>query len=262
MTSWAGILLATFGAFEAPFPSAEEVGKGGCQPSMRSLAGADEGNPAFAASVEGWSAGTGWTRPLGLDGLDLWGAWARIPLPFDGGLDARWKSLTADPVYREDQIALDVGTLWNQVTAGFGLRAGRVEVGGLVLGHPVGWAAGGIWAPVPGVQAGVSWEDPSGIDPSGIRTPWEVRIGGGCRSNDSGWAFQVGASKLQETAWRWSLGQEWKWRPLRFRIGLRSDPLVLCLGLGVELGRIRIDWATETETRFGWQQHAGISWSE
>jgi hypothetical protein len=90
--------------------------------------------------------------------------------------------------------------------------------------------------------------------------PWNLRAGGGWRSADSSWISEVGAWRDQLSPWSWNLGQEWRIEPIRVRLGVRTDPLVLCMGLGATWRAIRIDWGAEVESRFGWQHHLGLSW--
>ena len=254
------LLGMVFGAFDAQFPSASSAARGGAGVAQVGEFGASEANPACAAGTISSAAGVEWTRPLGLDGLDLTGVWVRAPLPLDGGAALRWRSLLAGDVYREDQIAADAAIRIHGVSAGSGIRWGRVEVSGRDLGHPVGWSAGMACEALRGVELGFAWEDASGIDPAGIRTPWAFRVGGGWRGRDSSWSADMGAERDEGLGWSWRAGQEWRWDPIRLRLGFRTDPLVLCLGIGAAWRSVVLDWGAQTESKFGWQNHAGIAW--
>jgi hypothetical protein len=258
--SWLAAALALCGAFEGTTPAASVAGRGGPDASRAGEGDPLEANPALAASLPGTEFGAGWTRPLDLDGIGLSALWARHRFPSGTALVARWRGLAAEDVYREDLAGLDLSQASGPIGLGAGLRAGRVEVEGRDLGHPLGWSAGGTIVPAARVRLGASWEDLSGLGADGLPQPWTFRAGISAVGADSGWNAQVGASRRQRTGWNWGIGQELVLPPLRLRLGLRLSPWVLSAGLGFSWKAARLDYALEGDPTLGFQHHWSVSW--
>lgn len=260
MISWLALPLAFFSAFEGTSPVAAEVGRGGSDAAWAGDGCALEANPALAATASALEAGSGWTRPLDLPGLDLSTLWAHGRIPSGTGLAIRWRNLTAADVYREDLAAVDISQEFGPWAAGGGIRCGRLEIEGRTIGHPVGWALGGTFSPAPRIRTGLSWEDLSGLGADGLPQPWTFRAGVSAAGADSAWNAQVGASRRQRESWSWEIGQELRLDPLRLRVGLRLSPWIYCAGIGGTWKGISVDYALEGDPTLGFQHHGSVSW--
>lgn len=253
--------MAANAAFEVPLPCAAEVVSGDGQVARAADGAALESNPALAASG-GWRAGAGSTHPYGIDALELSGFWAgRGQGEWVPGWQARWKALRAGSVYREDQIAIDLGKGDGKWQVGAGWRGGRSELEGAPPDWIHGLAFGATFAPNRLVVVGVAWEDLTALAASDFRLarPWTLRSGVAAVPFDSAWISRVGWEYRQREPVRWSFGQEMRLGVLALRGGFGLQPWVVAFGAGVRWSGVGIDWAQEGDPRLGWQQHWSIS---
>lgn len=249
-------------AFESDHPGARAAALGGSALTLRGDVVAGSMNPAGLSGLRGVSI-TAWSVPslFGIDGLRRMGVAAGLVLgTVPVGIAVSSLGLRG---YKETSLSLAVawpgGDRWS---AGARLRLEMLGIEG--YGQ----------TSVPALDAGLTCEIADGSTLAIVLTnitatrlgmagePLPVSLAGGCAFSpgDAGAILYARCCQELGSPLEWDLGAEYILVPeLLLRMGISSEPALLCCGFAVRLDPVTVDYALTHHRQLGGTHHVSVS---
>lgn len=249
-------------AFESDHPGARAAALGGSPLTLHGDAVAGSMNPAGLSGVRGVAI-TAWSVPsvFGIDGLRRMGASAAFLL---GSVPMAVSASTLGlQGYRE--TSLDLAVAWsdgNRWSAGVRLRLEMLGIEGYGETSAPAFDAGLTCEIATGYELAVVLTNIAAARIGTAREPIPVSLAGGCAYTPDDTGATLFARCCQELAapLEWDLGAEYILVPeFVLRMGLCSDPSLLCGGFGLHLDPVTVDYALTHHRQLGQTHHVSVS---